>query len=156
MPNTLKPIRRQHKFWRYSLFWLWQELFNTLVLLFLAPTGALIVIVSYYWSGNFFRFWAFLPIYLVFLFENWIQIDNNWPWTSFLSFSLSIYEIYDIYEIHDVYEIHDINEINDIYEIHDIYDIYDIYDSVCLLLVSFCRSIPPEFLQSFLWFLQDS
>ena len=29
----------------------------------LAPTGALIVIVCYYWSGgNFFRFWAFLPI----------------------------------------------------------------------------------------------
>ena len=31
-------------------------------------------------KGNFFRFWAFLPIYLVFLFENWMQIDNNWPW----------------------------------------------------------------------------
>ena len=27
---------------------------------------------------------------------------------------------------------------------------YDIYDSVCLLLVSFCQSVPPEFLQSFL------
>ena len=31
-------------------------------------------------KGNFFRFWAFMPIYLVFLFENWMQIDNNWPW----------------------------------------------------------------------------
>jgi len=30
-------------------------------------------------AGNFFRFWAFLPIYLVFLFENWMQVDNNWP-----------------------------------------------------------------------------
>ena len=37
-----------------------------------------------------------------------------------------------------------------IYDIHDIYDIYDIYDSVCLLLVSFCRSVPPEFPRSFL------
>ena len=39
-------------------------------------------------------------------------------------------------------------EMHDIYEIHDIYAIYDIYDSVCLLLVSFCRSIPPEFHRS--------
>ena len=31
-------------------------------------------------SGHFLRFRAFLPIYLVFLFENWMQIDNNWPW----------------------------------------------------------------------------
>ena len=30
--------------------------------------------------GHFLRFRAFLPIYLVFLFENWMQIDNNWPW----------------------------------------------------------------------------
>ena len=29
---------------------------------------------------NFLRFWAFLPIYLVFLFENWMQIDNNLLW----------------------------------------------------------------------------
>ena len=27
--------------------------------------------------------------------------------------------------------------------------IYGIYDSVCLLLVSFCQSIPPEFLRTF-------
>ena len=51
---------------------------------FLAPTGALIVIVVYYTSAaqrsHFLRFRAFLPIYLVFLFENWMQIDNNWPW----------------------------------------------------------------------------
>ena len=52
---------------------------------FLAPTGALIVIVVYYTTsaaaaGHFLRFLAFLPIYLVFLFENWMQIDNNWPW----------------------------------------------------------------------------
>ena len=45
--------------------------------------------------------------------------------------------------------IHDIYEIYDIYEIHDIYDNYDIDGSVCLLLVSFCRSVPPEFLRSF-------
>ena len=31
-------------------------------------------------KGHFLRFWAFLPKYLVFLFENWMQIDNNWPW----------------------------------------------------------------------------
>ena len=50
--------------------------------------------------------------------------------------------------IHDIYEIYDIHEIYDIYEIHDI---YDIYDSVSLLLVSFCRSVPPESLQSFFY-----
>ena len=33
---------------------------------------------------------------------------------------------------------------------HDIYNIYDIYDSVCLLF-SFCWSVPPEFLRSFLY-----
>ena len=27
---------------------------------------------------TFLRFWAFLPIHLVFLFENWMHIDNNW------------------------------------------------------------------------------
>ena len=42
---------------------------------FLAPTGALIVIVVYHTTsaaaaGHFLRFRAFLPIYLVFLFEN--------------------------------------------------------------------------------------
>ena len=31
-------------------------------------------------ASHFLRFQAFLPIYLVFLYENWIQIDNNWPW----------------------------------------------------------------------------
>ena len=36
------------------------------------------------------------------------------------------------------------------FETHDIFEIHDIYDSVCLLLVSFCRSVPPEFLRSFL------
>ena len=34
-----------------------------------------------------------------------------------------------------------------IYEIHDKYDTYDIYDSGCLLLVSFCRRVPSEFLR---------
>ena len=29
------------------------------------------------------HFHAFMPIHLVFLFENWMQINNNWPWTSF-------------------------------------------------------------------------
>ena len=52
----------------------------------LAPTGALIVIVCYYRSGYFLKFWVFLPIHLVFLFENWMQIDNNWPWVSFSLF----------------------------------------------------------------------
>ena len=61
--------------------------------------------------------------------------------------------IHDIYEIHDIHKIHDIYEIHDIYDIHDMYDIYDIYDSVCLLLVSFNRSVPQEFLRSFLdWY----
>ena len=49
----------------------------------LAPTGALIVLMFYYSirsAGHFLRFRAFLPLYLVFLFENWMQIDNNWPW----------------------------------------------------------------------------
>ena len=61
--------------------WHIRFIYSTVVLL--APTGALIVIVVYYTSGrqgHFLRFWAFLPIYLVFLFENWMQIDNNWPW----------------------------------------------------------------------------
>ena len=31
-------------------------------------------------SRHFLRFRAFLPTYLVFRFENWMQIDNNWPW----------------------------------------------------------------------------
>ena len=35
-----------------------------------------------------------------------------------------------------------------------IYELHNIYDTVCLLLVSFCRSVPPEFLRSFLQFLQ--
>ena len=52
----------------------------------LTPTGALIVTVVYY--RYFLRFWAFLPIHLVYLFENWMQINNNWPWTSFSLFSL--------------------------------------------------------------------
>ena len=34
-----------------------------------------------YMIRHFLKFWAFLPIYLVFLFENWMQIDYNWPWT---------------------------------------------------------------------------
>ena len=69
-------------------------------------------------------------IFSYFLFENWMQIDNNWPYTSFslffslfpsislffsfllssslffslfLSFSLSIYEIHNIYEIHFIH-----------------------------------------------------
>ena len=85
-------------------------------------------------------FWNFKHFcqytYLVSLFENWMPIDNNWPWTYFslsfslfFSLSLSIYEIYDINEIHDI------------------------YDSVCLFLVSFCQSIPSEFLRSFFTFV---
>ena len=45
-------------------------------------------VVFYRSAGHFLKFQAFLPIYLVFLFAYWMQIDNNWPWTSFLSFSL--------------------------------------------------------------------
>ena len=77
-------------------------------------------------SGNFLRFWTFVPIFVVF---------------------------YDIYDIHDIYDIYNIYDIHDIYDIYDIRDIYDIYDSVYLLLVSFCRSVPPEFLQSILTLL---
>ena len=62
----------------------------------------------------------------------------------FLSLSLSIYEIHEVYEIQVV-----IYEIYEIYEIYHIYDIYDIYDSARLLLVSFCLSVPLEFLWSF-------
>ena len=68
-----------------------------------------------------------------------------------------IYDIYDIYDDYDIYyDIYDIIDIYDIYgkyDIYGIYDIYDIYDSACLLLVSFCRSVPPEFLRSFLMLL---
>ena len=48
----------------------------------LAPTGALIVLMFYYSigsAGHFLKFRAFLPLYLVFLFENWLHFDNNWP-----------------------------------------------------------------------------
>ena len=59
---TPSPPLFQNQYWQYISFE---------ILRLLAPTGALIVIVCYYWSGgNFFRFWAFLPIYLVFLVEN--------------------------------------------------------------------------------------
>ena len=56
-------------------------------------------------KGHFLKFWAFLPIYLVFLFANWMKIDNNWPWTSFyllfslfLSFSLyfSLFSLFSL------------------------------------------------------------
>ena len=73
-----------------------------------------------------------------------MHIDNNWPYTSY---SL----LFSHFSLH-IYEIHDIDDI------HDIYDISDIYDSVCLLLVSFGQSIPPEFLQSFsiLWIFKKA
>ena len=48
----------------------------------LAPAGALIVIVHHWRSAgstsHFMRFWAFLPIYIVPLFENLTQIGNDW------------------------------------------------------------------------------
>ena len=54
--------------------WRCQQLQNFDLILFLAPTGALIVTVVYYSIYNvrshFLRFRAFLPIYLVFLFVN--------------------------------------------------------------------------------------
>ena len=59
--------------------------------LLLARTVAFIVTVVcyiYIVRSHFLKFQAFLPIYLVFLFAYWMQIDNNWPWTSFLTLSL--------------------------------------------------------------------
>ena len=49
-----------------------------ILIVLLAPTGALIVTVGYYIDpqcSHCLRFWAFLPIYIGFLFEIWIQID---------------------------------------------------------------------------------
>ena len=42
------------------------------------------------------KFRAFLPIYLGSLFANWMQIENNWPWTSF-SHLFSIFLSFSFY-----------------------------------------------------------
>ena len=112
----------------------------------LAPTGALIVIVCYCISGHFLRFWAFLPIYIEFHFEIWMFYYVLWCSRVFFDVLWCSLMFYDVLWCSMIF--YDVLWCSKMF--YDVLWCSMMFYVLRAFLVSLCRSVPPEFLRSFL------